>query len=114
MFAWQFMKMLAASDAHGWTRFVSMQNHYNLVYREEEREMLPLCRDQGIAVIPWSPLARELLTRKPTHDGGETARAKTDAFGKTLYARDDDLAIASSVAGVAEARGLANAQVALA
>ena len=114
MFAWQFAQALYTAALHGWTRFVSMQPHYNLAYREEEREMLPLCQDQKIAVIPWSPLARGLLARKPAGDGGETERARTDAFGKTLYARDDDRAIASSVTDVAEARGLPNAQVALA
>ncbi len=82
MYAWQFAKALYLADLHGWTRFVSMQNHYNLIYREEEREMLPLCADQGIGVIPWSPLARGRLTR----DWDETTtRAETDEFGKTLY-----------------------------
>jgi 1-deoxyxylulose-5-phosphate synthase len=114
MFAWQFAQALYTADLHGWTRFVSMQPHYNLAYREEEREMLPLCRDQGIAVIPWSPLARGLLARRPRHDGSQTERAKTDAFAKKLYARDDDLAVASTLADLAEVRGLPNAQVALA
>ncbi len=84
MYAWQFAKALYTSDLHGWARFVSMQPHYNLVYREEEREMLPLCQDQKIAVIPWSPLARGLLTRKPSKERNETLRAQTDAFGKSL------------------------------
>jgi 1-deoxyxylulose-5-phosphate synthase len=114
MFAWQFAQALYTADLHGWTHFVSMQPHYNLAYREEEREMLPLCRDQGIAVIPWSPLARGLLARRPRHDGSQTERAKTDAFAKKLYARDDDLAVASTLADLAEVRGLPNAQVALA
>ena len=114
MYAWQFAKALYTSDLHGWTRFVSMQPHYNLVYREEEREMLPLCLDQHIAVIPWSPLARGLLTRKPSQEGDETLRAKTDAFGKMLYTREDDLAIAQRVSDVAEKRGIPMAQVALA
>jgi aryl-alcohol dehydrogenase-like predicted oxidoreductase len=113
MYAWQFAKALYTSDLHGWTRFVSMQPHYNLVYREEEREMLPLCQDQKIAVIPWSPLARGLLTRKATKERNETLRARTDAFGKRLY-DDEDLAIAQRVYEVAEARGLPMAQVALA
>ncbi len=114
MFAWQFAQALYTAELRGWTRFVSMQPHYNLAYREEEREMLPLCRDQGIAVIPWSPLARGLLTRRPTRDGSATKRAQSDAFAKRLYARDDDLVIASTVADLAEAHGLPNAQIALA
>ena len=113
MYAWQFAKALFTSDLHGWTRFVSMQPHYNLVYREEEREMLQLCQDQKIAVIPWSPLARGLLTRKPSKERNETLRAQTDAFGKRLYS-DEDLAIAQRVSNVAEARGLPMAPVALA
>ncbi len=113
MHAWQFAKALYTSDLHGWARFVSMQPYYNLVYREEEREMLPLCQDQQIAVIPWSPLARGLLTRKPTKERNETLRAQTDAFGKSLYS-DDDLKIAQRVSELAEARGLPMAQVALA
>jgi len=113
MHAWQFAKALFTSDLHGWVRFVSMQNHYNLIYREEEREMLPLCQDQKVAVIPWSPLARGLLTRKPSKERNETLRAQTDAFGKRLYT-DEDLAIAQRVNDVAEARGLPMAQVALA
>jgi aryl-alcohol dehydrogenase-like predicted oxidoreductase len=113
MYAWQFTKTLFISDIHGWARFVSMQPHYNLIYREEEREMLPLCQDQKIAVIPWSPLARGMLTRKPSKDRNETLRAQTDAFGKHLYS-DADLAIAQRVYEVAEARGLSMAQVAIA
>jgi 1-deoxyxylulose-5-phosphate synthase len=114
MHAWQFAKALYTTDLHGWTRFVSMQNHYNLVYREEEREMIPLCLDQKIAVIPWSPLARGLLTGKRMRDGGETERARTDAFAKRLYSRDDDFAVADRVTEVAKARKLPNAQIALA
>jgi aryl-alcohol dehydrogenase-like predicted oxidoreductase len=114
MYAWQFAKALYTSDLHGWTRFVSMQPHYNLVYREEEREMLPLCQDQKIGVIPWSPLARGLLTGKRVKDGGETARARTDGFAKMLYTRQDDFEIAERVTGVAGGRGLPNAQIALA
>ena len=110
MFAWQFAKALYVADLHGWTRFVSMQNHYNLLYREEEREMIGLCADQGIAVIPWSPLARGRLTR----DWDEkTERAQTDEFGKTLYV-DGDRQIVESVAEIAERRGVPRAQVALA
>jgi aryl-alcohol dehydrogenase-like predicted oxidoreductase len=114
MYAWQFAKALYTAELHGWTRFISMQPHYNLVYREEEREMLPFCQDQKIAVIPWSPLARGLLTGKRVKNGDETERARTDIFGKRMYARDDDYAIANRVNEVAEARGLPNAQVALA
>jgi len=114
MFAWQFAQALYTADLHGWTRFVSMQPQYNLVYREEEREMLPLCQDEQIAVIPWSPLARGLLTGKRTKGGGETERARTDAFGKSLYTRDDDFEISKLVNEVAEERGVPNAQVALA
>jgi 1-deoxyxylulose-5-phosphate synthase len=113
MYAWQFAKALAISERHGWTRFVSMQNFVNLLYREEEREMLPLCRDQGIAVIPWSPLARGRLTRPWDQS---TARLETDEFGRTLYARtgDADRKVAEAVGEVAQARGLPRAQIALA
>ncbi|MBL8568873.1 MAG: aldo/keto reductase [Phreatobacter sp.] len=113
MHAWQFMKMLKTSEANGWTRFVTMQNYVNLLYREEEREMLPLCREEGIGVIPWSPLARGRLTR----DWDETsARSETDEFGKTLYANtaDADRRVVEAVAKVAKARGIPRAQVALA
>ena len=113
MYAWQFAKALYTSDLHGWTRFVSMQPHYNLAYREEEREMLPLCLDQKIAVIPWSPLAKGRLARKPSNEQIETVRSKTDAYGKYLYS-EEDLKIAQRVSDVAEARGLPMAQVALA
>ena len=110
MWAWQFAKAQWVAERNGWTRFVSMQNHYNLIYREEEREMLPLCRDQGVGVIPWSPLARGRLTR----DWDErTARSETDEFGSTLYP-DSDREIVHRVAEVAEARGVPRAQVALA
>ena len=115
MYAWQFMKMLAASDAHGWTRFVSMQNHYNLVYREEEREMLPLCREEGIGVIPWSPLARGFLAgNRRREDRGETVRAKTDGFAHELYYADSDFTIADRVVELATKRGARPAQIALA
>jgi aryl-alcohol dehydrogenase-like predicted oxidoreductase len=114
MFAWQFAKALFTSDLHGWTRFVSMQPHYNLVYREEEREMLPLCQDQAIAVIPWSPLARGILTGRRVIGGGETERARTDAFGKILYTREEDFAVVDRVHEVAQTHGVPDAQVALA
>ena len=114
MYAWQFTKALYTADLHGWTRFVSMQPHYNLIYREEEREMLPLCQDQKIGVIPWSPLARGLLTGNRVKGGGETERARTDGFGKRLYTRDEDFMIANRVSEVAQARGIPAAQVALA
>ncbi|HEU5038437.1 MAG TPA: aldo/keto reductase [Nocardioides sp.] len=110
MWAWQFAKAQHVAQVHGWTAFVSMQDHYNLIYREEEREMLPLCADQGVGVIPWSPLARGRLTRD--WDEG-TARSETDEFGKTLY-RDEDRAIVEAVARVADRRGVSRAQVALA
>jgi len=110
MYAWEFSKMLHIAERHGWARFVSMQDHYNLLYREEAREMLPLCRDQGIGVIPWSPLARGRLTR-PWDE--ETERSRTDEFGKRLY-RDDDREIVDAVAQVASKRGVTMAQVALA
>lgn len=113
MYAWQFAKALYTSDLHGWTRFVSMQPYYNLLYREEEREMLPLCQDQKIAVIPWSPLARGLLTRPPTQDLEVTPRAQTDAFKKRLYS-DEDLKLVQRVSDLAEKRGLPMAQIALA
>src|SRR6266581_4648063 len=115
MFAWQFMKMLATSDAHGWTRFVSMQNHYNLVYREEEREMLPLCREEGIGVIPWSPLARGFLAgNRRREDRGETIRAKSDEFAHQLYYTDADFGVADRAADLARRRGVTPAQIALA
>jgi aryl-alcohol dehydrogenase-like predicted oxidoreductase len=110
MSAWQFSKALYLADAHGWTRFISMQDHYNLMYREEEREMLPLCRDQGIGVIPWSPLARGRLTRPWD---ATSARSDTDKPGRTLY-RDDDRSVVEAVTAVAAARGVSPAQVALA
>jgi 1-deoxyxylulose-5-phosphate synthase len=110
MYAWQFAKAQHVAELHGWTRFVSMQNHYNLLYREEEREMLPLCQDQGVGVIPWSPLARGRLTRDWDT---ETARTETDQFGARLYT-DADKATVEKVAAVAERRGVPRAQVALA
>jgi len=110
MWAWQFSKLLYTADAHGWTRFVSMQNHYNLLNREEEREMLPLCRDQGIGVIPWSPLARGRLAR-PWEEA--TNRSENDPFGQGLYP-ESDRAIVERVAEIADARGVPMAQVATA
>ncbi len=110
MYAWQFAKALFTADLGGWTRFATMQNHYNLLQREEEREMLPLCADQGIGVLPWSPLARGRLTRDW---GTTTARSQTDAFGDRLYA-DGDRHIVEQVAAVARERGVTRAQVALA
>ncbi len=112
MYAWQFAKALYTADRHGWTRFVSMQNYVNLLYREEEREMLPLCAAEGIGVIPWSPMARGRLTR----DWDETsARTETDDFGRTLYAKtgEADRKVVEAVARVAAARGVPRAQVAL-
>lgn len=112
MYAWQFAKALYTADANGWSRFVSMQNHYNLIQREEEREMMPLCADQGIGVIPWSPLARGKLTRDWEV---ETERSRTDEFGKTLYDTSaSDRVIVERVAEVAAERGVPRAQVALA
>jgi len=115
MYAWQFAKMLHAADAHGWTRFVSMQNHYNLVYREEEREMLPLCREEGIGIIPWSPLARGFLAgNRRRADRGDTVRANTDEFAHQMYYAGPDFLIADRVAELAKRRGVAPAQIALA
>jgi aryl-alcohol dehydrogenase-like predicted oxidoreductase len=114
MFAWQFAQALYKADLHGWTRFASMQNHYNLIYREEEREMLPLCRDQGIGVIPWSPLARGFLAGNRNKQGGETTRAATDDYAKQMYYQDDDFAVAEKLGEVAKARGVPNMQIALA
>ncbi len=114
MYSWQFAQAQYIADLHGWTRFVSMQPHYNLVYREEEREMIPFCIDQKIAVIPWSPLARGLLTGKRSKERNETERAKTDKFGQTLYGLDADFKIAERVTEVATSKGLPNAQIALA
>jgi aryl-alcohol dehydrogenase-like predicted oxidoreductase len=113
MAAWQFSKAIYTSRLNGWTEFTSMQDHINLLNREEEREMLPLCRDQGIAVIPWSPLARGRLTRPW---GESSARQETDEFGKTLYTKypESDQQIVEQVAAIAEARGIPRAQVALA
>ncbi|GAA4661364.1 aldo/keto reductase [Kineococcus glutinatus] len=110
MWAWQFAKALHLQERNGWARFVTMQDHYNLLYREEEREMLPLCADEGVGVIPWSPLARGRLTRDWD---AETERTKTDEFGRSLYA-ESDRAVVEAVARVAGRRGVPRAQVALA
>ena len=115
MYAWQFAQMLAAQERHGWTRFVSMQNHYNLVYREEEREMLPLCRAEGIGVIPWSPLARGFLAgnrQRGTKDA--TRREQHDDFGHGLYYADADYDIADRVVELAKRKGVLPIQIALA
>src|SRR3954470_3856992 len=115
MYAWQFAKAQHVAERNGWTRFVSMQNHYNLVYREEEREMHPLCLDQGVGVIPWSPLARRFLTGTRTRSGERrTTRAETDQFTDRLYGRPEDFDVADRVAEVAGDRGVPPAQMALA
>jgi 1-deoxyxylulose-5-phosphate synthase len=115
MYAWQFAKALYLADKHGWTRFVSMQNHYNLVYREEEREMLPLCRAEGIGVIPWSPLARGFLSgNRQRQSLGDTPRAKTDHVAQTHYYDESDFQVVDQVIGLAKARGVSPAQIALA
>ncbi|HYJ68047.1 MAG TPA: aldo/keto reductase [Nocardioidaceae bacterium] len=114
MYAWQFAKMQEVARANGWTAFVSMQDHYNLIYREEEREMHPLCLDEGVGVIPWSPLARGWLTRPRSESvDGPTARSKSDAFARGLY-DDSDYDVVDAVAEVADKRGVPMAQVALA
>jgi len=116
MYAWQFAKAQYTADLHGWTRFVSMQNHYNLVYREEEREMLPFCLDQGVGVIPWSPLARGFLAGNRSRGAqGDTQRAQTDGFAHEMYYRDDDFDVVDRLKEVAAGKeGAKPAQVALA
>jgi aryl-alcohol dehydrogenase (NADP+) len=115
MYAWQFARSLYLADLHGWTRFVAMQNHYNLIYREEEREMMPLCRTEGVGVIPWSPLARGFLAgNRRRQDYGETERARTDDFAQSMYFKEDDFAVLERVLALAEQRGATAAQVALA
>lgn len=115
MFAWQFAKALHTSEKHGWTRFISMQNHYNLVYREEEREMIPLCIDQGIGLIPWSPMARGFLAgNRKRGGGGDTERANNDPFGDSMYFRDEDFNVVDCVAEIAKERGVSQSQIALA
>ena len=115
MFAWQFAKAQHVAERHGWTRFVSMQNHYNLLYREEEREMIPQCIDQGVAVIPWSPLARGVLAGNRTRAGQRrTTRSNSDPFGDSLYPQPADFDVVDAVAAVAAERGVPPAQIALA
>jgi aryl-alcohol dehydrogenase-like predicted oxidoreductase len=114
MHAWQFAKAQHVAEKHGWTRFVSMQNHYNLLYREEEREMVPLCRDQGVGLLPWSPLARGCLARAPEAKG--TSRSETDRVIKTLYSSmaEADQRVLAGVDKLAKTRNLSHAQIALA
>ncbi len=115
MFAWQFATMLALQAARGYASFVTMQNHYNLIYREEEREMIPLCRDRGIALLPWSPLARGMLTRpRSAKAAGDTERARTDDISDRLYHRPDDQAVIDALAALAARRGVPMAQLGLA
>jgi aryl-alcohol dehydrogenase-like predicted oxidoreductase len=115
MFAWQFAKAQRVADENGWTRFVAMQNHYNLIYREEEREMIPQCIDQGVGVIPWSPLARGVLAGNRSRDGEKrTTRSETDGFTDYLYSQPTDFDVVERVAEVADERRASSAQVALA
>ncbi len=115
MFAWQFAKAQHVAERHGWTRFVSMQDHYNLLYREEEREMIPQCLDQGVAVIPWSPLARGVLAGNRTREGERrTTRSNSDPFGDSLYDQPSDFDVVNAATEVAAGRGVPAAQVALA
>ena len=115
MYAWQFAKMLSVADKHGWTKFVSMQNHLNLIYREEEREMMPLCRAEGVGLIPYSPMARGFLAGdRRKQGGGETTRANSDKLAAKFYFADSDFAIADRVGEVAARRGISRMQVALA
>jgi aryl-alcohol dehydrogenase-like predicted oxidoreductase len=113
MYAWQFAKSIFTAERHGWPTFVSMQNHYNLVYREEEREMIPLCLDQGIGVIPWSPLARGLLAGTRSREGGRTLRSRNDPFADQLY-DESDFTVVDVLNTIAEERRLPPAQIALA
>src|SRR3954451_21554184 len=114
MYAWQFAKMLSTSEKHGWTRFVSMQNHLNLIYREEEREMLPFCRDESIGVIPYSPLASGRLTRDPSSES--TKRSETDQVAKSKYDKtaETDQSVVQRVAEIAEKHHLPRVHIALA
>ncbi len=117
MWAWQFANMQHVAERRGWSRFVSMQNHYNLAYREEEREMIPLCRDQGVGLVPWSPLARGFLAGNRARDdraAGATARARTDDIALKLYYDDSDFAVLEALKGVAQTRGVTNATLAYA
>lgn len=115
MYAWQFTKSLYLADLHGWTRFISMQNHYNLVYREEEREMLPLCRAEGIGVLPWSPLARGFLSGNRQRQGwGSTTRSKSDDFAQSMYFQEADFEVADRAVELAQRKGVSPAQIAVA
>jgi aryl-alcohol dehydrogenase (NADP+) len=115
MYAWQFSKSLYLADIHGWTRFISMQNHYNLVYREEEREMMPLCRSEGVGVIPWSPLARGFLSgNRSRQEWGDTTRAKSDDFAHQMYYQESDFTVVERVVELAKKRGVTPSQIALA
>ena len=115
MYSWEFAKYLYLAEAHGYARFVTMQNHYNLIYREEEREMLPLCQEEKVGVIPWSPLARGFLTGNRTKEKqGETARSKSDAFAHGMYYQESDFAIVDRVTELAKRHDVPNAQIALA
>jgi 1-deoxyxylulose-5-phosphate synthase len=116
MYAWQFARMLSASERNGWARFVTMQNHYNLLYREEEREMNPLCAAEGVGLLPWSPLARGFLAgaRRSLDDRESTARARTDDYGRALYNRPEDWSVVEALTAVARNRGSHPAEVAIA
>ncbi|MGH6624488.1 MAG: aldo/keto reductase, partial [Burkholderiaceae bacterium] len=117
MWAWQFAKMQHTAEQHGWTRFVSMQNHYNLAYREEEREMIPLALDQGVGLIPWSPLARGFLAGNRGRDdrsNAATSRAKTDDLAQQYYYQEADFAVVDALTAVAKQRGVSNATLAYA
>lgn len=115
MYAWQFAKALNVSDQNGWARFVSMQNHYNLVYREEEREMIPLCMEEGIGILPWSPLARGFLAgNRSRQGGGKTARSRSDSFANQMYYSEEDFEVVEAVVSLAKEREATPAQIALA
>lgn len=115
MYAWEFAKFLSVARANGFARFVSMQNHYNLVYREEEREMIPFCQEENIGVIPWSPLARGFLAgNRPRAEEGETTRGKTDASARRLYYQESDYRVLDRITDLAKKSGISNAQIALA
>ncbi|MFK8009521.1 MAG: aldo/keto reductase, partial [Saprospiraceae bacterium] len=114
MYAWQFCKANAVADLNGWTRFVSMQNHYNIIYREEEREMNPYCASENISLLPWSPLARGIVNGTRTREGAKTIRTKVDAYGAKLYNREADFKVADAVMQVAKNKGVSGAEVALA
>jgi aryl-alcohol dehydrogenase (NADP+) len=115
MYVWQFAKAQYTADLHGWTRFVSMQNHYNLIYREEEREMIPFCIDQGIGITPWSPLARGFLVgNRNANKTGDTTRSQSDEYAHSMYYREDDFTVVDRVTEIAKKHGCPNAQIALA